>query len=164
MCSDSLDRHQAASAEVSLSQSLWEALLWADDVQFDWTDPGQAPTVSMSMVRENPEGTIAYPWDPTDPGSEAFFNQLEERSQATLQGWDQAEFSSRAQTFFTQLDQLWAATDTQTKLAQRFGSRIPPSTTGNDYPQCPPDGKSSCLPGRQTGAVCARLNPRNGCR
>ncbi len=126
MCSDFLDRHQAASAEVSISQSLWEALLWDDDVQFDWTDPDQAPTASMSTVRENPEGTIAYPWDPTDPGSEAFFNQLEERSQAALQGWDEAEFSSRAQAFFTQIDQLWAATDIQTKLAQRFGSRIPP--------------------------------------
>jgi hypothetical protein len=125
MCSDSLDRRKATVDEAAIEQSLWDALLHSDDVRFDWTDPSLSLAETMSTVQENPEGAISYPWNPADPNSEVFFDNLEARSQAELQGWDEAEFSNRAQTFLTNLDQLWAATDTQTSLAQRFGSRIP---------------------------------------
>ncbi len=79
----------------------------------------------------------AYPWDPTDPEAEAYFIEQEQKN-PLLQDWSEEEISTQAQTFFSQVEQIWEeiapashpAIDTDVKslqatLQQRFEKCIP---------------------------------------
>lgn len=55
----------------------------------------------------------SYPWNPLDPESEAYFNQLEQQF-ATEDLLDE-EFTSRSQTFYHHLDHLWEQVETSTQ-------------------------------------------------
>lgn len=78
-----------------------------------------------------------YPWDPSDPATEAFFAAQDR--QDLLEGLSTDEIANCRQKFFTQIEQIWATTpvtelsvgdrvaEIQVKLQQRFAWRIPAS-------------------------------------
>jgi hypothetical protein len=47
----------------------------------------------------------SYPWNPADPGAEAYFAELEQEVAA---GWSSAELAVQSQSLSSQLEQLWA--------------------------------------------------------
>jgi hypothetical protein len=53
-----------------------------------------------------------YPWNPTDDESEAYFYELEQ--QFAMADVLEEEFTSRSQTFFHQLDNLWLQVENST--------------------------------------------------
>lgn len=62
---------------------------------------------------------IPYPWNPADPGAEAYLMQLEQ--EFSLDDWSEAEINQRAHAFMGQIDQLWA----KQSLFQKFAARMP---------------------------------------
>lgn len=75
-----------------------------------------------------------YPWDVTDPESEAYFAEREQ--DFILEDWLEEEIVAQTQTFFSQIEQIWSASDgtdvtvvnnLQASLQQRFAARIPQS-------------------------------------
>jgi len=80
-----------------------------------------------------PEGDT-YPWDVTDPESEAYFAEREQ--DFILEDWSGEEIAAQTQTFFAQIEQIWSASDAtdvtvvnnlQANLQQRFAAHIPQS-------------------------------------
>jgi len=51
------------------------------------------------------QSEASYPWNPADPGAEAYFAELEQEVAAS---WSTAELAAQGQALSTQLDQLWA--------------------------------------------------------
>ena len=80
-----------------------------------------------------------YPWNPTDPESEAYF--VEQEEQFPLEDWSESEITDRSHSFFSQIEQTWSeiepkvvyisvsnVTDShylQANLQQRFAAYIP---------------------------------------
>lgn len=50
----------------------------------------------------------AYPWNPTDPESEAYF--MEQEQQFLLEDWWEEEIADRTSKFFSQIEQIWRET------------------------------------------------------
>jgi hypothetical protein len=80
-----------------------------------------------------PEGDT-YPWDITDPETEAYFAEREQ--DFILEDWSEEEIAAQTQTFFSQIEQIWPAPDAtdatvvnnlQANLQQRFAAHIPQS-------------------------------------
>lgn len=82
-----------------------------------------------------PDGAT-YPWNPTDPESEAYF--VEQEQKFMLEDWSEAEIAARTQTFFSQIEQIWSdiapeaetktatdINDLQASLQQRFAAYVP---------------------------------------
>jgi hypothetical protein len=117
MCSGNLD-----NSEAKAERDLWSSLLRAEGVNCSWK--GTEPlTEDMFVVEENPNLKAPYPWNPTDPETEAFFTELEH--DFSLDDWQADEISNRANAFFSKVNQLWSTTKLQESLAQRFAARIP---------------------------------------
>ncbi|NDJ17689.1 hypothetical protein [Myxacorys almedinensis] len=68
---------------------------------------------------DEPQSNITYPWNPADPASEAFFNQLEQDLVLAL---SDSEVAERSQAFSRHIDQLFSATSLQTSLAHKFAN------------------------------------------
>lgn len=80
-----------------------------------------------------------YPWNPTDPESEAYF--VAQEQQFSLEDWSESEITARSDSFFGQIEQTWSeilpevvdifvsnVTDShylQANLQQRFAAYIP---------------------------------------
>ncbi|WP_017721314.1 hypothetical protein [Kamptonema formosum] len=78
----------------------------------------------------------AYPWNPAEPQSEAFFAALEQ--EFALEDWPGNELAAQAQAFYTQLEGLWPAAapageslagraiaSLQASLRRQFAARLP---------------------------------------
>ncbi len=125
--------------ESAVQQELQRALIAAAGVHCAYgqnaesENPVGSPALAADRVSvdENPQDTIAYPWNPADPAAESFFEQAEQES--VFAGWSDAEIATRATAFFAQVDQLWApaafatpvAASLQSKLAQKFAQQVP---------------------------------------
>lgn len=105
----------------------------------------QASDDSRSLIQlELLEALLAsdgstYPWNPTDPESEAYF--VEQEEQFPLEDWSESEITARSDSFFAQIEQTWSeiepkvvdisvsnVTDShylQANLQQRFAAYIP---------------------------------------
>lgn len=110
--------------EAISEQDLWDALLRNEDITIRWQD-GQPLTEDMVQVSENPNAQVRYPWNPADPASEAFFTDSDTPS--IFADWQEAEITDRSQSFFNRLGQVWAPVSLQSRLAERFSTRIPQS-------------------------------------
>ncbi|NJL39337.1 MAG: hypothetical protein HC840_15235 [Leptolyngbyaceae cyanobacterium RM2_2_4] len=51
------------------------------------------------------QSEASYPWNPADPGAEAYFAELEQEVAAS---WSSAELAAQGQALSSQLEQLWA--------------------------------------------------------
>lgn len=114
--------HEASpsnSLELQIQQALAEALLNSEAVTVRWNQPDNADAVEVE-VAEIPDSTISYPWNPSDPKSESFFNTLEQKF--AIDAISDDEISDRADAFFSHLDSLFAAPTLETSLAQKFAS------------------------------------------
>lgn len=105
-------------------RDLLQALLRAEgvSVRSNANDPADvisedAVPVAEVQVAEQPQGQIAYPWNPAE--GEDFFNRLE--PSGLLTGLDGAEVEGRSVDFYSKLDQVWAR-DLQTTLARKFAT------------------------------------------
>jgi hypothetical protein len=101
-------------------RDLLKALLRAEGVAVRNAPDGGADAVAVE-VAANPQGQIAYPWNPAE--GEDFFNRIE--SNGLLSGLDGDEVTARSADFFAKLDQVWAR-DLQTTLARKFVT-VPPA-------------------------------------
>jgi hypothetical protein len=103
-------------------RDLLGALFQAEGVRF--TGAADQPfTDDAVQVEALPDAKISYPWNPCDPDAEGFYANSEQAS--FLDGWQEAEITTRANGFFAQLEQQWFTVSVQTSLAQRFSARIP---------------------------------------
>lgn len=50
----------------------------------------------------------SYPWNPSDPESEAYFEEQEQ--QLLLEDWWEEEIAERSSKFFSQIEQIWGDT------------------------------------------------------
>lgn len=69
----------------------------------------------------------AYPWNPEERETEAYFNELETEF-ALTDIWDEAEMTTHADHFFAEVNKQWSTQDTtpiKTRLYDRFASRLP---------------------------------------
>ncbi|MGQ9872902.1 hypothetical protein [Leptodesmis sp.] len=105
-------------------QNLWDVLLQNEDITICWQD-SQPLTEDMVQVGENPHAQVRYPWNPADPASEAFFTDSDIPS--IFADWQEEEIAERSQSFFNRLEQVWAPISLQSRLAERFSTRIPHS-------------------------------------
>ena len=94
--------------------------------------PSKARVEFLELILEPDDAP--YPWDTADLDSEAYFIEAEQKF--GVEEWLDAEITTRAPTFFAQLDRLWskitpisAATDVsiQSTLRSEFATRIPQS-------------------------------------
>lgn len=70
-----------------------------------------------------------YPWNPTHPETEAYFNQLEAEF-PLMDAFDESEITAQADTFFSQLNQSWESVDDPhhaQSLWEKFGQTLPRS-------------------------------------
>lgn len=92
----------------------------------------QAELELLQLVLNDSE--IPYPWNPTDPNSYAYFEQLEQEVVAA--GWLTDELLPYTQALSSQIDQLWTTLETpipeptaprlfNTDLFQQFANRMP---------------------------------------
>lgn len=110
--------------------------------EFDHT---QASDDSRSQIQlELLEALLAsddstYPWNPTDPESEAYF--VEQEQQFLLEDWSESEITACSDCFFSQLEQTWSeiepevvhsyvsnitnSQELQANLQQQFAAYIP---------------------------------------
>lgn len=65
-----------------------------------------------------------YPWNPTQPESEAYLAELETEFELSNCLTD-TEVNQRSEAFFTQVEQLYTATTLQQTLLQRFADQMP---------------------------------------
>ncbi|MBM0742829.1 hypothetical protein JOY44_14630 [Phormidium sp. CLA17] len=103
-------------------RDLLSALFHAEGIHCTGT-ADQPFTEDAVQVEDLPGAKISYPWNPCDPESEGFYVELEQAS--FLDGWQESEIATRANSFFAQIDRQWSSTNLQTSLAQRFSTRIP---------------------------------------
>jgi hypothetical protein len=108
--------------EALSEQELWDALLRHGDVTIQW-QADQSLTEEMIQVSENPKAQVCYPWNPSEPETEAFFADSDAPS--IFEGWQEAEIASRSQSFFNKLNQVWAPATLQSLLVERFSARMP---------------------------------------
>lgn len=78
---------------------------------------------------------VSYPWNPADPDSQEYFSQRED--EFILEDWPAEEISTRCQSFYNKLDNLWSSVTptspkldlfqlVQTTLKQQFALTLPP--------------------------------------
>lgn len=120
MCSG--DQGESEMTNQQGEQDLLNALLHSDGLHYTWAIDQPLAEDSI-QVDEQPTARISYPWNPGDPESEVFFTESEQAS--FLDGWQEAEIATRADSFFGQLNQQWATSGLQSYLAQRFALRMP---------------------------------------
>jgi hypothetical protein len=68
-----------------------------------------------------------YPWNPADPETEAYFEQLEQNF-SLIDACDPQELNSQSERFFTCLHQCWENIETDRvkyNVIQRFGHLVP---------------------------------------
>lgn len=66
-----------------------------------------------------------YPWNPAAPEAEGYFTAIEAQF-SLLEGLDEEEIATRAETFFSQLTQGWPRTPSpRVALLQQFGNLMP---------------------------------------
>ncbi|MEM8777760.1 MAG: hypothetical protein AAGF26_02575 [Cyanobacteria bacterium P01_G01_bin.49] len=64
-----------------------------------------------------------YPWDPSDPEAENYFNNLETEF-PLIDALDEAEIAEQADTFFSHLHQSWESSDNKSltqAISEKFG-------------------------------------------
>lgn len=79
---------------------------------------------------------VLYPWNPSDPESEAYFKEQEQ--QLLLEDWWEEEIAEGATKFFAQVEQIWSdvapaselrtelqVNHLQANLQQRFAAYVP---------------------------------------
>jgi hypothetical protein len=98
-------------------RDLLNALLRVEGVSVRWNSPADAIAEDAVQVAEQPQGQVAYPWNPAE--SDDFFNRLEPNG--LLAGLDGAEVEARSADFYSKLNQVWAR-DLQTTLARKFAT------------------------------------------
>lgn len=82
----------------------------------------------LQVLLQDAEESVYY-WNPTERDSDSYFAQLEKAFQ--LDDWIEEEVQQKAQTFFNQLDAIWAidvpkvAEDIFVLLRQKFAARVP---------------------------------------
>jgi len=76
------------------------------------------------------EGEPVYYWNPIEPESESYFAQLEQ--EFTLDDWLEEDIERRSQSFFNQLDEIWAVSvpvvaenNLLVALQEKFAVRVP---------------------------------------
>ena len=109
---------------VEVELELWDALLNADAVSYSW-QASQTPSEADFQVEEMPEARIGYLWNPADVGSESYFDDTNRVS--IFDGWQDSEITSRAETLFGHMEQLWSTTALQQTLQQRLAVQMPHS-------------------------------------
>lgn len=106
----------------AMEQALLEALLNSEGITI--TDElSDDLSEAAFQVEENPNARIAYPWNPSTPESEVFFNNPS--TPTIFDGWQDEEIVSRSQAFFGGMNQIWTHAGLQASLAERFAARIP---------------------------------------
>jgi hypothetical protein len=71
----------------------------------------------------------SYPWDPTNPESEAYFQELEAEF-PLVDTLDDLEIEEQADRFFSRLNECWSSADNsnlRTSLKEKFGQLVPDS-------------------------------------
>lgn len=119
MANEASRSYLGANLQAQVEQDLANALLQTDDVILRWQPTEPIDTAEVEVI-ENPQGKIAYPWNPAESASEGFFAELEQGF--SLDDWQDSEIAARSTTFFAHLDQLWSANSLQTTLAQKFAA------------------------------------------
>ncbi len=78
---------------------------------------------------------VSYPWNPADPHSQEYFSERED--EFILEDWPAEQISTRSQSFYNKLDNLWSSVAPtgpkidlsqilQTTLKQHFALTLPP--------------------------------------
>ena len=98
-------------------RDLCNALLQSEDVILQW-QADESGELAAVEVAENPHSQVAYPWQPSDPAADSFFNQLDESF--SWAGWENNEIERRSQAFYHHLDHLWTVAPLQAALAKKF--------------------------------------------
>ena len=89
----------------------------------------QAELELLHLILQQDE---AYPWNPADPSAVAYFDDLEQ--QVVAMGFMTDEIALDAQSFTTQLDQMWASFEPaptaparvfNTNIFQQLSARVP---------------------------------------
>lgn len=106
----------------AMEQSLLEALLRSEGLTLTGESSDELSEDAF-RVEENPEARIAYPWNPSTPEAESFFNHSQ--APTIFDGWQDEEITSRSQAFFSAMDQVWSTAGLQASLVERFAARIP---------------------------------------
>ncbi len=117
MCSDNLK-----DCKARVAADLKDALLQAEGVSLHWQEQKGAmePTI---VVAEVPDARITYPWNPLGAEAEAFFAEAE--ADSIFAGLADTEVTERADTFFAQIHSIWATSNLQASLSERFAVRVP---------------------------------------
>ena len=89
-----------------------------------------------------------YPWNTADPDSEAYF--AERTGEFLLEDLADEEIAARAQTFFTQLEQLWSATTP--------ADDTPGDTPGNTLEATLQERFAACIPQGWLNAIAHQAN------
>ncbi len=79
-----------------------------------------------------------YPWNTTDPESEAYFTDQEQ--DFLLEDWSEEEMATRAQTFFNQLEQIWSATTSAADNSDVASSNFIQASLEQQFATCIPQG------------------------
>lgn len=101
-------------------------------LDLEWGEDSQSQT-ELELLYAVAIADIPYPWNPTDPESEAYFAALE--SELALEELQDERLAGRAHKAIAQLDRLWSATETRsgdleqlrTALSRQFGELVPHS-------------------------------------
>ncbi|MBW4419294.1 MAG: hypothetical protein KME13_08690 [Myxacorys californica WJT36-NPBG1] len=99
-----------SNRSINVEQDLLDALLKAEGVTWNGDE---------FEVLDQPKSKLPYPWNPADPASESFFNDLEQALTLELSDQDVAE---RSQSLFNHIDQLFSVTTLQTSLSHKFAN------------------------------------------
>lgn len=91
----------------------------------------QAEQELLQVLLQDEKKSVYY-WNPTEKDSDSYFEQLEKAFQ--LDDWIEEVVEQKAQTFFNQLDVIWAVDVPQVAtedifaiLRQKFANRVPSS-------------------------------------
>ncbi len=117
MSNEANDVNRVSDIPMPTERDLCHALLYSEDVTLRWQSDDSGDLAEVE-VTENPHSQIAYPWQPSAPAAESFFNQLDDNF--SWDGWENNEIERRSQVFYNHLDQLWALSPLQTALTKKF--------------------------------------------
>ncbi|QIR38873.1 hypothetical protein HCG51_20625 [Tolypothrix sp. PCC 7910] len=80
--------------------------------------PSQVELDFLAALLEPADAT--YPWNPADPESEAYFNELEQQFLSD-DLWEEEEVTKRSQDFYSHLDNLWPAESVDSASKSHIG-------------------------------------------
>lgn len=117
----------------------------SDTLYSQFSSPDLSSEAQQELLQALLEDEVIYAWNTTHPESEAYFAELDR--EFSLDDWSEADIQTRANAFFSYVDQLWpqevpssaiadltVSTIRQNSasyqsllviLSDRFGSRIP---------------------------------------